>query len=174
MTKSEKNSVIDGLVQELGANPNFYLADISSLNAAATHELRKACHEKSVTMRVVKNTLLYKAIERTGNSEMTQLGVALKGNTAIMFAEGASIPARLIKDFRKKSDRPLLKGAWVGEGVFIGDESLDALIAIKSKEEVIGEIIGLLQSPAQNVISALQSPGRNLAGILKTLAEKEG
>lgn len=174
MTRQEKDQVIDGLLQEVGANPNFYITDISTLNANDTYELRKACHERSIKLKVVKNSLLFKAFERTGNPGLIELGGVLKGNSAIMFAEGASVPAKLIKELRKKKDRPVLKGAWVGEGVFIGDNSLDQLVSIKSKEEVIGEIIGLLQSPAQNVVSALQSPGRGLAGILKTLAEKEG
>ncbi|MFM1875505.1 MAG: hypothetical protein RL266_1242 [Bacteroidota bacterium] len=171
MNKQEKNQAIEALTVELESNPNFYLADISNLNAEQTYKLRAAAHKKSIGIKVVKNTLLRKAMERaSGNYE--GLYDVLKGNTSIMFSETGNAPAKLIKEYRKKGDRPLLKGAYVGESIYLGDANIDVLENIKSKEELLGEIIGLLQSPAKNVISALQTPGRNIAGILKTLAEK--
>jgi large subunit ribosomal protein L10 len=171
MTKEEKNQAIDALVSDLGSNANFYLADISNLNAEQTYKLRAAAHKKSIGIKVVKNTLLRKALERA-EGEFDGLYDVLKGNTSIMFSETGNAPAKLIAELRKKGDRPILKGAWVGESIYLGDENVKVLESIKSKEEVIGEIIGLLQSPAKNVISALQTPGRNIAGILQTLAEK--
>lgn len=171
MNKSEKNQAIEALVAQIESNPNFYLTDTSTLNAEDTHKLRAICHKRSVKLQVVKNTLLRKALERA-SADFEQLYPVLKGSTSIMFTETGNTPAKLIKEFRKKSDRPVLKGAWVGEGVFIGDSSLDVLENIKSKEEVIADVIALLQSPAKNVISGLQTPGRNIAGILKTLSEK--
>ena len=171
MTKEEKNQAIDALVADLDANANFYLADISDLNAEQTYKLRAAAHRKSVGIKVVKNTLLKKALERA-TGEFDELYDVLKGNTSIMFSETGNAPAKLIKEMRKKGDRPILKGAWVGESIYLGDENVAVLENIKSKEELIGEIIGLLQSPAKNVISGLQTPGRNIAGILQTLAEK--
>ena len=171
MTKEEKNQAIDALVADLDATSNFYLADISNLNAEQTYKLRSTAHKRSIGVKVVKNTLLRKALEKA-NGEYEELYSILKGNTSILFSETGNAPAKLIKELRKKTDRPLLKGAYVGESIYIGDANVDLLENIKSKEELIGEIIGLLQSPAKNVISALQSPGRNLAGILQTLAEK--
>lgn len=171
MNKSEKNQAIDALVAEIDSTPNFYLTDISTLNAEDTYKLRSVCHKRDVKLHVVKNTLLRKALERA-SADYEQLYPVLKGSTSIMFTQTGNVPAKLIKEFRKRSSRPVLKGAWVGEGVFIGDESLAVLENIKSKEELVADIIALLQSPAKNVISGLQTPGRNLAGILKTLSEK--
>ena len=171
MTKEEKNQAIDALVADLDATSNFYLADISNLNAEQTYKLRSTAHKRSFGVKVVKNTLLRKALERA-NGEFEELYDILKGNTSIFFSETGNAPAKLIKELRKKTDRPLLKGAYVGESIYLGDENVSVLENIKSKEELIGEIIGLLQSPAKNVISSLQSPGRNLSGILQTLAEK--
>lgn len=171
MTKEEKNQAIDALVADLDASTNFYLADLSNMNAEQTYKLRSTAYRRSIGVKVVKNTLLRKALERA-NGEFEELYGILKGNTSILFSETGNAPAKLIKEVRKKTNRPLLKGAYVGESVYLGDENIDLLENIKSKEELVGEIIGLLQSPAKNVISALQSPGRNLAGILQTLAEK--
>lgn len=171
MTKEEKNQAIDALTAELDTKPNFYLADISNLNAEQTYKLRATAHKRSVEVKVVKNTLLKKALERAAGDYEELYGI-LKGNTSIMFAEVGNAPAKLITELRKKADRPLLKGAWVGESVYLGDENLSVLESIKSKEELIGDIIMLLQSPAKRVISGLQTPGRNIAGILQTLAEK--
>ncbi len=172
MTREEKLTVIEDLTAQLGDNGIIYLADISGLNAQATSNLRRACYKANIKLAVVKNTLLEKAMEAS-DKDFGDLPSVLKGNTSLMFSETGNAPAKLIKDFRKKSDKPILKGAFIEEAVFLGDDQLDALVSIKSKEEVIGDIIGLLQSPAKNVISGLKSGGGKLAGILKTLSEKE-
>ncbi|CAM4344213.1 50S ribosomal protein L10 [Zobellia laminariae] len=171
MTREEKANVIQDLTSQLGDNATIYLADISGLNATQTSDLRRACFKADVKLAVVKNTLLAKAMEAS-EREFGELPGVLKGNTSLMFSEVGNVPAKIIKAFRKKSDKPLLKGAFVEEAVYIGDENLDALVSIKSKEEMIGEVIGLLQSPAKNVISGLKSGGGKLAGILKTLSER--
>jgi large subunit ribosomal protein L10 len=173
MTREEKSQVIKDLTTQLADNATIYLADISGLNAETTSNLRRAAFKANVQLNVVKNTLLAKAMEAS-DKDFGELSTVLKGNTSIMIAEQSNAPAKLIKDFRKKSDRPLLKGAFIEEEVYIGDEQLDALVAIKSREELIGDIITLLQSPAKNVVSALQSSGGKLSGILKTLSQKEG
>lgn len=171
MTREEKANVIQDLTSQLADSPTIYLADISGLNASQTSDLRRAAFKANVKLAVVKNTLLAKAMEAS-EKEFGELPEVLKGNTSLMFSEIGNAPAKLIKNFRKKSDKPLLKGAFVEEAIYIGDENLDALVSIKSKEEMIGEIIGLLQSPAKNVISGLKSGGGKLAGILKTLSER--
>ena len=173
MTREEKSQVIEDLTAQLADNTNIYLADISGLDAASTSNLRRACFKANVTLAVVKNTLLAKAMEAS-DKDFGELPSTLKGNTSVMYSETGNAPAKIIQNFRKKSDKPLLKGAFIEEAIYIGDAQLDALVDIKSKEEVIGEIIGLLQSPAKNVISALKSSGGKLAGIIKTLSEKEG
>ena len=171
MTREEKLNVIEDLTAQLAENSTIYLADISGLDASTTSNLRRACFKANVKLAVVKNTLLAKAMEAS-EKDFGELPDVLKGNTSLMFAEAGNGPAKLIKNFRRKSDKPLLKGAFVEEAVFVGDDKLDTLVSIKSKEEMIGEIIGLLQSPAKNVISGLKSGGGKLAGILKTLSEK--
>jgi len=171
MTREEKLNVIEDLTAQLAENSTIYLADISGLDATTTSNLRRACFKANVKLSVVKNTLLAKAMEAS-EKDFGELTEVLKGNTSLMFAEAGNGPAKLIKSFRKKSDKPLLKGAFVEEAVFVGDDKLDTLVSIKSKEEMIGEIIGLLQSPAKNVISGLKSGAGKLAGILKTLSEK--
>lgn len=173
MTREEKSQVIEDLTAELAKNANIYLTDISGLNAGTTSNLRRAAFKANVQMAVVKNTLLAKAMEAS-DRDFGDLPTVLKGNTSVMYSETGNVPAKLIKTFRKKSDKPLLKGAFIEEAVYIGDNQLDMLVDIKSKEELVGEIIGLLQSPAKNVISALKSSGGKLAGIIKTLSEKEG
>ncbi len=173
MTREEKSQVIEDLTAELANNANIYLTDISGLNAGTTSDLRRACFKANVKLAVVKNTLLEKAMEAS-DREFGDLPTVLKGNTSVMYSETGNVPAKLIKTFRKKSDKPLLKGAFIEEAVYIGDEQLDMLVDIKSKEELIGEIVTLLQSPAKNVISALKSGGGTIAGIIKTLSEKEG
>ena len=173
MTREEKSLVIEDLTAQLTDNSIIYLADISGLDALNTSNLRRACFKANVKLAVVKNTLLAKAMEAT-NKEFGELPSVLKGNTSIMISETGNAPAKVIKEFRKKSDKPLLKGAFVEEAIYVGDDYLDTLVNIKSKEEVIGDIIGLLQSPAKNVVSALKSGGGKIAGILKTLSEKEG
>jgi large subunit ribosomal protein L10 len=171
MTREEKSRVIEDLTAQLAGTNVVYIADISGLNAETTSNLRRACFKAGIELAVVKNTLLEKAMEASDN-DYGDLSSVLKGNTSILIAENGNSPAKIIKEFRKKSDKPVLKGAYIHQAVFIGDNQLDALIALKSKDEVIGEIIGLLQSPAKNVVSALKSSGGKLAGILKTLSEK--
>ncbi|MEX0275445.1 MAG: 50S ribosomal protein L10 [Flavobacteriaceae bacterium] len=171
MTREEKKNIIEDLTTQLGENSTIYLADISGLDAKTTSDLRRACFKADISLSVVKNTLLAKAMEAS-EKEFGELPETLKGNTSLMFAPVGNAPAKLIKNFRKKSDKPLLKGAFVEEAIYIGDENLDALVNIKSKEEVIADIVALLQSPAKNVISGLKSGGGKLAGILKTLSEK--
>ena len=173
MTREEKSQVIEELTAQLSENANIYLTDISGLNAGTTSDLRRACFKADVRLAVVKNTLLGKAMEAS-EKDFGDLPSTLKGNTSVMYSETGNAPAKVIKAFRKKSDRPLLKGAFIEESIYLGDEQLDTLVDIKSKEELIGEIVGLLQSPAKNVISALQSGGGKLSGILKTLSQKEG
>ena len=173
MTKQEKHEIVEKLSQKLNENSIFYLADISELDAESSSRLRRLAFKRDVSLNVVKNTLLRKALEAAEGSYEEFYDV-LKGNTSIMFSEVGNAPAKLIKDFRKKQDKPILKGAYIEEAIYIGDEQLDMLVDIKSKEELIGEIIGLLQSPAKNVISALKSGGGTIAGIIKTLSEKEG
>ncbi|WP_163517897.1 50S ribosomal protein L10 [Gelidibacter japonicus] len=173
MTREEKSQVIVELTTQLAENTHIYLTDISGLNAKNTSELRRACFKAGIKMAVVKNTLLEKAMEAS-DKDFGQLPKTLVGNTSVMYSETGNAPAKVIKAFRKKSDRPLLKGAFIEEAIYIGDEQLDVLVDIKSREELIGDIVGLLQSPAKNVISALKSSGGKLAGILKTLSEKEG
>ena len=173
MTKQEKNQVIDNLVTLLEANGNIYVTDTSELDAELTSDLRRACFNKNIEMRVVKNTLLAKAIEKCSNKDFGEIPSILKGNTSLMICEVANAPAKLIKEFRKKNDRPILKAAYVEESVFIGDETLDALVSLKSKEELVGDIIMLLQSPMQTVMSQLESGKSTLAGLVKTLSEKE-
>jgi large subunit ribosomal protein L10 len=171
MTREEKSRVIEDLTAQLADSNVVYIADISNLNAETTSNLRRACFKAGIQLNVVKNTLLEKAMAASAN-DYGDLPSILKGNTSIMIAENGNAPAKIIKEFRKKSDRPLLKGAYIHQAVFIGDNQLDALVALKSKEEVIGEIIGLLQSPAKNVVSALKSGGGKIAGIVKTLSER--
>ncbi|MFL9838610.1 50S ribosomal protein L10 [Flavobacterium sp. ST-75] len=173
MTREEKSRVIEDLTAQLAGTNVIYVADISGLDAETTSNLRRACFKAGIKLEVVKNTLLEKAME-TSENNYGDLPTTLKGNTSIMIAEVGNSPAKVIKEFRKKSDKPVLKGAYIDEAVFIGDEQLEALASLKSKEEVIGDIIGLLQSPAKNVVSALKSSGGKLAGIIKTLSEKEG
>ena len=173
MTREEKSQVIEELTVQLADNANIYLADISGLNAGTTSDLRRACFKANVKLAVVKNTLLEKAMEAS-DKDFGDLPSTLKGNTSVMYSETGNAPAKVIKAFRKKSDKPLLKGAFIAESIYIGDEQLDMLVDIKSKEELIGDVIALLQSPAKNVISALQSSGGKLSGILKTLSQKEG
>jgi len=171
MTREEKSQVIKDLTGKLADNNIIYLADISNLNASDTSNLRRACFKANVNLAVVKNTLLAKAMEQS-DKDFGDLPETLKGNTSMMVSATGNAPAKVIKEFRKKSKRPILKGAYVEAAIYVGDDQLDALVNIKSKEELIGDVITILQSPAKNVISALQSGGGKLAGILKTLSEK--
>lgn len=171
MTREEKSQVIQDLTATLADTDTIYLADISGLDALTTSNLRRACFKANVKLAVVKNTLLSKAMEAS-DKEFGELQDTLKGNTSLMIAEAGNAPAKVIKEFRKKSDKPLLKGAYVEESIYVGDDQLEALVNIKSREELIGEIITILQSPAKNVVSALQSGGGKISGILQTLSEK--
>lgn len=175
MRKEEKLQIIESIAAQLEVSPNFYITDIEGMNAETTSNLRRACFEKEVKLVVVKNTLFYKALQQRGIEEIEQFESILKGSSAIMFApEAANVPAKLIKEFGQKSGKPVLKGAFVQECAYIGAENLETLVNIKSREELIGDIITLLQSPAKNVISALTSQGGGkIAGIVKTLSEKE-
>lgn len=173
MTREEKSQVIEALTAELAQSSNFYLTDLSGLDAVMTSSLRRACFKANVKLSVVKNTLLEKAMEAS-EKDFGELPSTLKGNTSVMYSEIGNAPAKVIKAFRKKSQKPFLKGAYIEEAIYIGDDQLDLLVDIKSKEELIGEIIGLLQSPAKNVVSALQSSGGKLSGIIKTLSQKRG
>ncbi|REE82817.1 large subunit ribosomal protein L10 [Lutibacter oceani] len=172
MTREEKSQVIEALTTKLTESNIIYLADISGLNALDTSNLRRACFKANIKLAVVKNTLLSKAMAKS-DKDFGDLPESLKGNTSLMISETGNAPAKLIKEFRKKSKKPVLKGAYIEEAIYVGDDQLDALVNIKSKEELIGDIITLLQSPAKNVISALQSGGNKLSGILTTLSEKE-
>jgi len=171
MTREEKSKAIKDLTATLADASTVYLADISGLNAAATTNLRRACFKANIKLSVVKNTLLSKAMEAS-DKDFGELPTLLKGNTSMMLSEVANAPAKVIENFRKKSAKPVLKGAYIEEAIYVGDDKIETLSNIKSKEEMVGEIIGLLQSPAKNVVSALKSSGGKLAGIIKTLSEK--
>jgi len=172
MEKAAKKETIDALTAKFNAATNFYLADASNLTVADVNKLRRLCHKQGVEMRVAKNTLIRKALEATGK-QYDGIMEVLHGPTSVMFSEGASIPAKVIKEFRKTSEKPVLKAAYIDSAIFIGDKSVNELASLKSKEELVGEIIGLLQSPAKNVISALLSSGHKLSGILKTLEDRK-
>lgn len=174
MTKEEKNQIIDSLSHQLNVSPNFYITDIGDMTVSTTSELRRLCFRKEVQLKVVKNSLLRKAMEKS-DKNLSGLYDTLKGSTSIMFTETGNVPAALIKEFKTKfkSEKPILKGAYVQESIYTGDNLIDILINVKSKNEVIADVIAMLQSPAKNVISALQSGGHKLSGILKTLSEKE-
>ncbi len=157
MNKEQKTKVIDELVEKLNANNKIYLADCSTLTVEKVNAFRKVCFEKKVSITVVKNTLLKKAIERANDSNLAELIPALKGETALMFTETSNAPAKAIKEFRKKDSKPALKAAYVEETIYIGDNQLDALASLKSKNELIGDIIMLLQSPIQRVLGGLEN-----------------
>lgn len=173
MTRTEKNQVIDELAETLSAADVIYLADTSELDAEATSNLRRTCHKKEVQLNVVKNTLLRKALERVEGKDFTQLYDVLAGPTSIMLSDTGNVPAKLIKEFRKKHEKPILKAAYVEEMCFVGDDQLTALSEIKSREELIGEVVSLLQSPVRNVLGALESGKNTLGGLIKTLEERE-
>lgn len=172
MTKEQKKQTIEKLKAELSAKPVFYLADTSGLTVEDTNKLRRLCFNKKVRMNVVKNTLLKKAMQQTGKNYEGMYDT-LRGVTAVFYAEAGNVPAKVIKEFRKKSDKPILKAAFVEETVFIGDTQLETLVNLKTKNELIGDIIALLQSPPKTIISQLQSGKNKLAGIVKTLSERE-
>ena len=171
MTKTEKSVVIERITSELNQSKNIYLTDASGLNSVQTSKLRRACFKSGIKLSVVKNTLLGKAMT-SSEKEFGELDQVLKGNTALMFSEIGNAPAKLIKEFRKKVEKPLLKGASVEDAIYIGDDQLSFLADLKSKEELIGDVITILQSPAKNVISALKASGSTISGVLKVLSEK--
>ncbi len=173
MTREEKSRAIAELTETLNEHEIVYLADISELNALSTTNLRRQCFKQGITLKVVKNTLLEKALEKVEGKNYGDLPSVLKGNTSLMTAEVASAPAKLIKEFRKKSDKPILKAAYIQESVYVGDENVELLAALKSKDELIAEVIAILQSPPKTVISQLQSGKDLLAGVVKTLGERE-
>lgn len=170
MRKEDKSNIILQLGETLKEYAHFYLVDVTAMNAATTSAMRRKCYQQEVKMVLVKNTLLHKAFEASG-IDYSPLYGCLKGTTAVLFCNTANVPAKLLKDFAKDG-MPALKGAYAEEGFYVGAEQLDALVAIKSKNEVIAEIVALLQSPAKNVVSALQSGAHTIHGVLKTLGEK--
>jgi len=172
MRREEKDVIIEDLARRLNDSKHFYLTDISELNAEETSALRRKCFEREISLLVVKNTLLRKALEKC-EGDFDDLYDVLKDSTSIMFCETGNIPAKLIKEMRKSMEKPLLKAAFVEESIYIGDDQLEALSNIKSKDELLGDLAMLLQSPVRNLLSALSSGGSKLAGALKTLSEKE-
>ncbi|MCI7514050.1 MAG: 50S ribosomal protein L10 [Bacteroidales bacterium] len=175
MRKEEKAQILESIAAQLQETPNFYITDISGLNAGQTSKLRRECFEKGIKLVVVKNTLFHKAVEALGNEEATLVFPALEGPTAIMYCETPNAPAKLIKKFNEAGqDKPALKAAYVQECAFVGADKLNELCNIKSREELIADIVALLQSPVRNVVSALQNAGpQTIAGLVKTLSEKE-
>ena len=172
MRREEKSDIINSLAETLREYSHFYLTDTAQLNAADTSDLRRKCFENQIKLVVVKNTLLKRALEQVG-LECGELFPVLKGSTAVMFSNNGNTPAKMIKEFRRSHPKPLIKGAYIEESVYVGENLLDTLVALKSREELIGDIIMLLQSPAKNVISALQSGGSTIHGVLETLSKKE-
>ena len=171
MNKEEKHDLVLALSEQMKEYGNFYITDTSDLTVAKVNDIRRKCFESDITMQVAKNSLIKKAMEAAGG-DFTQMYDVLKGSSSILFSRSATAPAKLIKQLRKTSEKPILKAAYIDSAIFVGDNQIDTLMTLKSKEQLIGEIIGLLQSPAKNVVSALQSGGNKLAGIVKTLQER--
>ncbi len=173
MTRTEKASAIEQLKEKFGNSQFFYIADSSALTVDAVNKLRALCFEKGVEMKVVKNTLAVKALDQLDEGDkFTELKNVLKGPSTLLFAETANAPAKLIKEFRKSHDKPILKAAFIDSDVFVGDDQVDGLAALKSKEELIGEVIVLLQSPIKNVVGSLKSGGSTISGLLKALENR--
>ncbi len=171
MKKEEKYEVVNALTEQIKEYGNFYITDTSNLTVAKVNSIRRKCFESDIVIQVAKNSLIKKAVEAIGG-DFTPMYDSLKGSSSVMFSKSTTAPAKLIKELRKTGDKPLLKVAYIDASFFIGDNQLDALVNLKSKEQLVGEIIGLLQSPAKNVISALQSGGNIIAGVVKTLQER--
>ncbi len=173
MNKQEKNKVIEQLTEKFDNSSIIYFTDASAMTVEQVTKLRRLCFQKGIEMTVVKNTLARIAMERLGEERgFEPIFKALEGPIAIMLTDNASAPAKLIKEFRKDGKKPALKAAYIHTDVYFGEESLDVLIALKSKEQLVGDVIMLLQSPAKNVISALLSGGQTIAGLVKTLEER--
>ena len=173
MTREEKTAVVEELREKFESTPFFYITDSSTLSVSKISKLRRICFEKGIDMRVVKNTLARKAMESLpAERKFEAIFNALHGPTTIMFTDTANLPARIIEKFRKEHDKPTVKAAYIDSDVIFGDENLNFLANLKSKEELVGELIGLLQSPGKNVIGALKSGGQTIAGLVKTLQEK--
>jgi large subunit ribosomal protein L10 len=171
MNKEEKHELVLALTEQIKEYGNFYITDTANLTVAKVNDIRRKCFESDITMQVAKNSLIKKAMEAAGG-DFSPIYDVLKGSSTILFTKSATAPAKLIKQLRRTGEKPILKAAYIDQSVFVGDNQLDTLINLKSKEQLIGEIIGLLQSPAKNVISGLQSGGNKLAGIVKTLQER--
>ena len=171
MNKEEKYDLVLALTEQMKEFGNFYITDTSNLTVAKVNDIRRQCFESDITMQVAKNSLIKKAMDNI-EGDFAPLYDVLKGSSSILFSKSATAPAKLIKQLRKKGEKPILKAAYIDASIFVGDNQLDTLINLKSKEQLVGEIIGLLQSPAKNVISALQSGGNILAGVVKTLQER--
>ena len=174
MTREEKTAAIEELKEELGNSPFFYLTDSSTLPVSKINKFRRLCFEQGITVKVAKNTLIKKALESEPEAKgYAALFDSLHGPTTILLSPNPKAPAKLLEDFRKTEDRPLLKAAYIDSSVYVGDEQLAVLTKLKSKEEMVGEIIGLLQSPGRRLASQLTASGSKLAGIVKTLAERD-
>jgi large subunit ribosomal protein L10 len=173
MNKEEKYELVNALTEQINEYGNFYITDTADLTVAKVNNIRRKCFESDIVMQVAKNSLIEKALE-AADGDYTALYDVLKGTSTILFSKSAKAPAKLIKELRRQGDKPILKAAYVYSSAFVGDNQLDALMTLKSKEELVGDIIGLLQSPAKNVISALKSGGNTIAGLVKTLQEREG
>jgi large subunit ribosomal protein L10 len=171
MNKEEKYDLVVALSEQMKEYGNFYITDTSDLTVAKVNNIRRQCFEADITMKVAKNSLIKKAMEAAGG-DFSPIYDVLKGSSSIFFSKSATAPAKLIKQLRKKGEKPILKAAYIDSAIFVGDNQLDTLTKLKSKEQLIGEIVGLLQSPAKNVISALQSGGNTIAGLVKTLQER--
>lgn len=173
MKREDKQEIVKALADQITSFGNFYIADTADLTVEKVNAIRRKCFDSGITIKVAKNTLIRKAMELAG-VDSEELRDVLKGSSTLFFSETGNAPAKLIKELRKSGPKPIIKGAYIDSAVFVGDDQLDALAKLKSKDELIGEIIGLLQSPATNVISALQSGGNTIAGLVKTLQEREG
>ncbi|GAA4096840.1 50S ribosomal protein L10 [Mucilaginibacter panaciglaebae] len=171
MNKEEKHDLVLALSEQMKEYGNFYITDTSDLTVAKINDIRRKCFDSDIKMQVAKNSLIKKAME-AADGDYTEIYDVLKGSSSILFSKSATAPAKLIKQLRKQGDKPVLKAAYIDSAIFIGDNQIDALIKLKSKEQLIGEVIGLLQSPAKNVVSALQSGGNTIAGLVKTLQER--
>lgn len=173
MNKAEKTATIEVLKEQFANNAFFYLADPTSMTVAETNKFRRLCFEKGIEVQMIKNTLIKKALQDApAEKNYAQVIDILHGQTLVLFSEIANLPARTIKEFRAAGERPVLKGAYIDSAVFVGNDQLEVLTKLKSKEELIGEVVGLLQSPAKNVLGALQSGGQKIMGLLQTLEER--